>query len=54
MLYSFDMEAVGCTNELFYRDGPTPKDVRCQDAVYVKQTIERYLKEAFEAGKNLA
>lgn len=47
----FDREAIGCTNELFYRDGAVAKDIPRQDAEYVKKTIERYLREAFEAGR---
>lgn len=44
-------EAAGLTNELFYRNGPTPTAIFLTDAMLVKETIERGLREAFEAGK---
>ncbi|MCA6108073.1 hypothetical protein [Bradyrhizobium cenepequi] len=47
-------EAQGCTNELFYRDCPTPKPLALTDAVYIAETIENSLREAFEAGKRAA
>lgn len=49
-----DHEAKACTNELFYRNGPTPEDIRCADVEYVIETIKRYMWEAFNAGIDAA
>lgn len=46
----FNQEATACTNELFYRYGPNPRDINRTEAGYVKETIERYLREAFDKG----
>jgi hypothetical protein len=45
--YDVQDEAIACVNELFYRNGPTPEDIRKQDVPYVTQTIARYLQEAY-------
>lgn len=52
MPYDVSQEATGCTNEIFYRRGPTPTELRTYDAALVKETIERYLREAYEAGQH--
>jgi hypothetical protein len=44
-------EAQGYTNELFYRNGPEPNDIRRQEAPLVKETFERALREAYAAGQ---
>lgn len=50
--YDFRHEANGCAKELFYREGPTPKALQCTDAEIVRDTIQQYLQEAFEAGRD--
>jgi hypothetical protein len=47
-------EATALTNELFYRAGAYPKSLHPPDAMLVRDTIERGLREAFEAGKKSA
>lgn len=47
--YDIEHEASACTNELYYRDGPTAKDIRRLDAPLVTETVERYMREASEA-----
>ncbi len=49
--YDFSQEAIICTNELYYRYGSMPRDISRLESEYVKETIERYLQEAFNAGK---
>jgi hypothetical protein len=49
--FDTELEAKACTNELFYRNGPTIEDIRKSDAQFVKDTIERCLREAFAAGR---
>lgn len=51
MPYDLEHEAKACVNELFYRDGPEPKSLRPQDAEYVNEIIECYLRDAFNAGR---
>ena len=49
--YSASQKATGCMNELYYRNGPDPEPLALgEDAMYAKITIERYLKEAYQAG----
>jgi hypothetical protein len=50
-MYNFEEEATGFTNELFYRDGPEPRDIRREDAALVKETFARALREAYAAGQ---
>jgi hypothetical protein len=38
-------------NELYYRDGPTPKPLALTDATLVRDTVAEALIEAFAAGK---
>lgn len=52
--YDAHHEAAACTNELFYRDGPSPRDIPRGQALFVGETIERYLREAYEAGEREA
>jgi hypothetical protein len=54
VVYDPDSEAMGCTNELYYRNGPTPEPIELKDAPEVVDTIKRYLDEAFLAGRNEA
>lgn len=49
MAYDPIHEAKACTNELYYRNGPAPEDIRREDVAYVTETIERYLREALAA-----
>jgi hypothetical protein len=50
-MYNFEEEATGFTNELFYRDGPEPRDIGRQDAALVKETFARALRDAYAAGQ---
>jgi hypothetical protein len=47
MKYDPHHEAKACTNELYYRNGHIPEDIRRDDVSYVVKTIERYLTEAY-------
>ncbi len=51
MAYNIEQEAIGCTNELYYRNGPIGQDIRCKEAEYVLETIKRCLQEAYLAGQ---
>lgn len=46
--YDPSQEATGCTNELFYRDGPVAKDIKRREAYLVSEKIEEYLRAAVE------
>ena len=54
MSYNQSHEAKACVNELYYRDGPQPKDIRLEDAEYVQEVIQRYLQEAYSEGLKAA
>ena len=49
--YDPSQEATACTNELYYRYGPDPRDIRREEAEHVKEKIEQYLHEAYAAGQ---
>jgi hypothetical protein len=53
MLPPFDAKhrATTLANELYYRDGPTPKPLAFADAILVRDTVAEALVEAFAAGK---
>lgn len=45
-----DHEAKAAVNEMFYRNGPTPEDIRRGDAAYIEEIVSRYMWEAYNAG----
>lgn len=47
--YDPAQEATGCTNELFYRNGPVAEDIKRREAYLVSQKIEEYLRAAIKA-----
>ena len=49
-MYDAEQEATGLVNELFYREGPEPKDITRADAVLMRDTVLEYLREAYAAG----
>jgi hypothetical protein len=49
-MYDAEQEATGFVNELFYREGPEPKDITRADAVWMRDTVLEYLREAYAAG----
>ena len=52
--YDIGSEAMGCANELYYRNGPTPEAIGLKDVPEVVETIQRYMEEAFLAGRKEA
>ena len=52
--YDIGSEAMGCANELYYRNGPTPEAIGLKDVPEVVETIQRYIEEAFLAGRKEA
>lgn len=43
-------EAKAAVNEMFYRNGPTPEDIKRDHAAIVEEIVSRYMWEAYNAG----
>lgn len=53
-MYDSSSEAMACTNELYYRSGPTPEPLGFKEVPLIVETVQRYLDEAFAAGRKEA
>jgi len=54
MEYNVNEEAIAATNELFYRNGPTPEAIAPSDAKYVIEVLFENMQAAYYAGLKAA